>query len=721
MRNYLTKMKSGRYLLSSIRVEARFWLVLLIGFAVIVGISADSMIRLHSILIQDRQDEVRHLLESGYSVLTHFQQLELEGKLTRDQAQEAARSAVRDMHYGEHNYFFIWDLNGKSIAHGGNIHYEGRTFIGTPDSVQEPVVSYMVSQLLAVASSPQHEGYSRYQIPKAGSTVPLDKIAYSKLFVPWQWSIGTGAYVDDINTSFRNRVVTRARTVLILLILAGLVTYLIGNDVAAATRRLSRNVERIARGELDRDVPGVERADELGDMARAVLVLRDTSREVVELRHDPLTGLAMRKLLNDHLNLTRFQSARNGYYNGLILIDMDRFKLLNDTHGHDAGDLLLKEVARRLTHNTRKGDTVARLGGDEFVVIAVDLATDEATALRSLEHIGQKLVRVLGEVYQLGSISHVSHASIGITLFRDESMAGDELLKQADLALYKAKQDGRNTFRFFDPDLESKIRRRNQMERELHSAIAMGQMELHYQPQVDDRGNIIGAEALVRWRHPERGMISPAQFIPMAEETGLIVPIGEWVLEEACDQLVNWSQRPDMNHLVVAVNVSAKQMFDEQFVEKVRNIVLCSGANPAHLKLELTESVLVKNIGEVKAKMDQLKQFGMAFSLDDFGTGYASLTYLKQLPFDQIKMDGSFVVDVLKDERSAAIARLMIDLARVLKLEVVAEGIETVEQHACLRGMGCSIFQGYLFSKPVRPDMFFQHLDGFRQAGAAQG
>ena len=708
-------LKIGKYSLSGIRVQTRFWLVLLIGFIVIVGISVDSMSRLRTILVQDRQDEVRHLLQSGYSILTHFQLLELEGKLTREQAQEAARAAVRDMHYGDHNYFFIWDLNGKSIAHGGNVKFEGRTFIGTPDSVKEPVVSYMVSQLLAIADSPQHEGFSRYQIPKAGSAVPLDKIAYSKLFVPWQWSIGTGAYVDDIDVSFRDRVLSRASTVLIFLLLTGFVTYLIGNDVAAATRRLSHNVERIAKGELDQDVPGVERSDELGDMARAVLVLRDTSREVVELRHDPLTGLAMRKLLNDHLNLTRFQSSRNGYYNGLILIDMDRFKLLNDTHGHDAGDMLLKEVAQRLINNTRKGDTVARLGGDEFVVIAVDLATDEATAVRSMEHIGQKLVRVLGEPYKLGSINHVSHASIVITLFRDETLAGDELLKQADLALYKAKHDGRNTFRFFDPDLESRLQRRNQLERELHSAISKAQLELHYQPQIDDVGNIIGAEALVRWRHPERGLVSPAQFIPMAEETGLIVPIGQWILQDACRQLVEWSQRPDMKHLVVAVNVSATQMFDEQFVDKVRDIVLRSGADPSHLKLELTESVLVKNIAEVKTKMDQLKQFGIAFSLDDFGTGYASLTYLKQLPFDQIKMDGSFVVDLMNDERSAAIARLTIDLARVLKLEVVAEGIETVEQRACLLGMGCLIFQGYLFSKPVPPAEFVLQFERFGQ------
>jgi predicted signal transduction protein with EAL and GGDEF domain len=354
----------------------------------------------------------------------------------------------------------------------------------------------------------------------------------------------------------------------------------------------------------------------------------------------------------------------------------------------------------------RQDDTVARLGGDEFVIILVGLGMSQREAATRTEGVAEKILAALNRPYQLGDIAHRSTASIGIALFRGPLMAIDELMKQADLTLYKAKAAGRNTLRFFDPAMEVAVKERAALESDLRAALEAQQFLLHYQAQVAGGGRITGAEVLVRWQHPERGMVSPADFIPLAEETGLILPLGHWVLATACAQLVKWATQPALADLTVAVNVSPHQFRQPDFVDEVLAIVKSSGANPHRLKLELTESLLVHNVQDVIEKMYALKAKGVGFALDDFGTGYSSLSYLKRLPLDHLKIDQSFVRDVLIDPNDAVIARTVVALAQSLGLGVIAEGVETEAQRDFLARSGCHAYQGYFFSRPLPVDGF---------------
>ncbi|AXS80246.1 bifunctional diguanylate cyclase/phosphodiesterase [Dechloromonas sp. HYN0024] len=420
---------------------------------------------------------------------------------------------------------------------------------------------------------------------------------------------------------------------------------------------------------------------------------------------DQLTGLPNRTLLLDRLKQIMTASSRSGNHGALLLIDLDKFKTLNDTLGHDMGNLLLQQVASRLTDCVRAGDTVARLGGDEFVVMLTNLSGNATDAASQTEVVGEKILTTLRQTYQLRSIPYHSTPSIGVSLFSGEEMAIDDLMKQADLAMYKSKEAGRNALRFFDLDMERVVIKRAALEHDLHEAIEKKQFLLHYQAQLAG-GRLTGAEALVRWQHPQRGMVSPAEFIQLAEETGLILPLGHWVLETACTQLAIWADRPEMTHLTVAVNVSAQQFHQSDFVDQVLEVLRKTGANPQRLKLELTESLLVANVNEIIEKMFALKSKGVCFSLDDFGTGYSSLSYLKRLPLDQLKIDQSFVRDVLIDPNDAAIARTVIALAQNLGLGVIAEGVETEAQRDFLASAGCHAYQGYFFSRPLPPDGF---------------
>ena len=686
----------------SLSVSARFLLVLAIGFTIQAGISINSLQDLRTSLIQDRVAEVKHLLDVGFSTVVYYHGQFRKGAMAEVEAQTAAKNALRAMHYDGANYFFVWDLNGTGIAHGSMPALEGKTFIDSPaQEASNPVVAYMVHRLIEVARSPQKEGVTTYRIPKSGQKVPLEKIAYSRLFEPWGWSIGTGAYVDDIDTTFRSRALSILCVSLTLMGAASLLTYVIGRDLAQAINRLSRRVVSVARGELGEDVPDIDRRDEVGAMARALLILRDTSREAAELRLDHLTGLPTRRLLMDRLNQAKARSSRSGQYGALIVIDMDRFKILNDTHGHDMGDLMLREVAERLKASVREGDTVARLGGDEFISVIVDIGQNERDAAAIAEKVGEKMLAVLNQIYHIGSIAHTSSASLGVTLFRGDGIASDDVIKQADLAMYKAKEAGRNAVRFFDPDMETAVKERMQFEKDLSQAWHERQFELHFQPQIDSHGAVEGAEALLRWRHPRRGLVMPGEFIALAEDTGLIQPLGQWALEGACLQLALWAARPQTRHLKMAVNVSAKQFHQTDFVDKVLSALQDAGASPGRLMLELTESVLVRDVSDVIEKMARLKRAGVGFALDDFGTGYSSLAYLKRLPLKQLKIDRSFVSDILVDENDASIAKMIITLAHSLELEVVAEGVETRGQLDVLTRLGCNHFQGYLFSRPV--------------------
>ncbi len=425
--------------------------------------------------------------------------------------------------------------------------------------------------------------------------------------------------------------------------------------------------------------------------------------------YDPLTQLPNRRLLLDRLHQALALSVRTDRQGALLFIDLDNFKSINDTQGHAVGDLLLIEVAKRLQGCIREGDTTARLGGDEFVVLLEDLDEDEQAAAAQAEAVGEKIREILAQPCLINGHEHHSTASIGITLFRGPVRTMEEMLKRADVALYQAKADGRNTVRFFDPAMQTAVSARVALESDLRRAVSeQEQFLLYYQPQVDSSGRMIGAEALVRWRHPERGMVSPADFIPLAEESGLILPLGHWVMATACEQLAAWAAQPEMAHLTLAVNVSAKQFNLPTFVEEVLALVDYFGVNPARLKLEITESLLLDNVNDIIAKMTALKTRGISFSMDDFGTGYSSLSYLKRLPLYQLKIDQSFVRDVLTDPNDAAIAKIIISLAKSMNLAVIAEGVETEAQRKFLELNDCHAFQGYLFSKPVPVKEFEQ-------------
>ena len=430
-----------------------------------------------------------------------------------------------------------------------------------------------------------------------------------------------------------------------------------------------------------------------------------TEREIQRLAfYDPLTGLPNRMLLMDRIGqaLTKAQRQRQG--GALLFIDLDNFKTLNDTLGHDKGDLLLQQVAKRLNTCVRSVDTVARLGGDEFVVMIEELSNDTEALARHARGVGEKVLTVLSAPYALAGYQYRSTPSIGIAPFDDMPTSVGELLKQADLAMYQAKTAGRNTLRFFDPGMQAVVSARALLEADLRAALSQDEFMLHYQPQVDHHGHIVGLEALLRWSQPQRGMVSPGEFIPLAEETGLILPLGRWVLHTACKLLASWRDEPDLAHLTMAVNVSSRQFRHASFVDDVARVLAITGAPSTQLKLELTETLLVEDMETTIATMTALRSYGVRFSLDDFGTGYSSLSYLKRMPLDQLKIDQSFVADLLTDPNDAAIVDTIIALSRSLGLQVIAEGVETADQRERLAQAGCRYYQGYLFSRPLSMD-----------------
>ncbi|MDI1293884.1 MAG: EAL domain-containing protein [Methylobacter sp.] len=422
--------------------------------------------------------------------------------------------------------------------------------------------------------------------------------------------------------------------------------------------------------------------------------------------YDQLTGLANRRLLYDRIKQALALSVRSGRMGALLFIDLDNFKTLNDTIGHDVGDLLLQKIAQRLQSCVREGDTIARLSGDEFVVMLENLSKQDLEAAAQAEAIGNKILNIINQPYQLTSHDYHCTASIGIAFFNDHNQSKEELLKHADIARYQAKTAGRNTLCFFDPQVQANLIFRVALEIDLRLALAENQFKLYYQAQVHQKDKIIGAEVLIRWHHPQRGVVSPIDFIPLAEETGLILLIGHWVLETACAQIKKWGNNCQTQHLQLAVNVSAKQFGQANFVEQVCQILRRSAINPERLKLELTESLVLYDIDNTILKMKALREIGVRFSMDDFGTGYSSLAYLTQLPLDQLKIDQSFVRNINVKTSDAVIVQTIIGMGNNLGIEVIAEGVETEGQRYFLEQNNCSIYQGYLFSKPVLIEQF---------------
>jgi diguanylate cyclase (GGDEF)-like protein/PAS domain S-box-containing protein len=421
---------------------------------------------------------------------------------------------------------------------------------------------------------------------------------------------------------------------------------------------------------------------------------------------DSITDLPNRRLLTDRLNQAITASARSGHTGALLFIDLDNFKNLNDSAGREKGDRLLKLAARRIVGCVRESDTVARFGGDEFVVMLQNLSQNAGEATAQTRMVGEKILAALDHSYGFGSHRYHSTCSIGVALFSGDLEPPEELLKQADLAMYQAKQAGRNAIRFFDRNMQAMVSRRAKLEATLRQGLGKNEFLLYYQPQFDRDDRLTGVEALLRWQHPQRGLVLPTEFIPIAEETGLILPLGHWVLETACAQLAAWAARPERAHLTMAINVSPLEFQHADFERQMLSLIGKTGVNPNLLKLELTETMLVHDVEATIAKMTSLKAYGLRFCLDDFGAGFSSLSCVKRLPLDQLKIDQSFVRDVLTDPGDAAVANTIIALGKSLGIGVIAEGVETEEQREFLARNGCHAFQGYLFSRPLPLEAF---------------
>lgn len=438
-----------------------------------------------------------------------------------------------------------------------------------------------------------------------------------------------------------------------------------------------------------------------------VTLIDTTERKAAEekIEHlaffDQLTGLPNRRLLMDRLNKSMHNATNSHQHGALLYIDLDDFKTLNDSRGHDVGDAFLTLVAERLNHCVRRTDTVARIGGDEFVILLENLTENKTKANQYADSLAEKILHQFSVPFQVGSTEHFSTLSIGIALFDHHSIGVDELLKQADLAMYQAKAAGRNTFRFFNPEMQQRVLEHLAMANEIRTAIKEGQFELYLQPQVDNNEQVIGAESLLRWHHPEKGLIGPTDAIAVAEETGLILPLGEWVLERSCQILSRWQRQEPMQALTLSVNISARQLHQSDFVHHVINALHRTKAPANLLKLELTESMLLEDIADTIHKMQQLRKHGIGFSLDDFGTGYSSLAYLKQLPLDQLKIDRTFVDDLITNPEDSDIARTIVSLANGLSITSIAEGVENIEQLDRLLSFGCHAFQGFYFGRPM--------------------
>ncbi|MFC3457919.1 putative bifunctional diguanylate cyclase/phosphodiesterase [Massilia haematophila] len=456
----------------------------------------------------------------------------------------------------------------------------------------------------------------------------------------------------------------------------------------------------LARGFVLRDEDG--RAVRLSGTNTDLTEAKRAEQRIYELAYfDYLTGLPNRRLLIEQLGKILTRAARTRQYGALLFIDLDNFKLLNDTLGHDVGDHLLRQVAERLRHTVRESDHLSRLGGDEFVVVLENLGESEAAAVHESQLIGGKLLAALAQPYFLAGRRSMSTPSVGVAVFGAGATSVELLLRQADLAMYRAKAEGRNTVRFFDPSMQAAADRQIELENDLRDGIRRGHFELHCQPQFDIDGALAGGEVLVRWRHALRGLVMPGEFIGLAEACGLIVPLGKLVLAESCRVLARWARDERLRELTLAVNVSAQQLREADFVGSVMDALHDSGADPRRLCLELTESVFAENVEDVSAKMNALRAHGIRFALDDFGTGYSSLSYLRRFPLAELKVDRSFVKDLPGDAHAGAIVEAILALARTLDLTVVAEGVETREQRDFLAGHGCQVLQGYLLGRPI--------------------
>jgi len=531
------------------------------------------------------------------------------------------------------------------------------------------------------------------------------------------WILSTKGEFIDVNDAYCN-MVGRSRAEVLAMCIADF-------ERTATQAQISAQVERIHRRGVEQfetqhrksnhEWIDLEVTATRADPHHVVVLLRDISDRKLAAKqinhlayYDPLTTLPNRRLLHDRIEQAQHNSQRTRHHSAIILLNLDNFRMFNDALGFDKGDQILTQVAQRIQSAVRPSDTVARMAGNEFAVVLENLTTDARQAAMEAENIANHVLTSVARPYRLGTTDHHVSSSVGITVFRDHRHSVDDLLRQVGLASVKSHDKGRDCLNFYDSAMQEAVETHAGMVADLRlSLMSSHSFELHYQAQVDQDNRVIGAEALLRWHHPSRGMVSPCEFIPVAEESGLMIPLGAWVLNAACQQLACWAQQPSMSGLSVAVNISACQLQQDDFVASVKAMIERHGVHPQRLKLELTESMMVSNIEGIIAKMRALKALGLELSLDDFGTGYASLSYLTQMPLDQLKIDRSFVQDIENSDNACVVSSMLINMAHHLDLKVVAEGVETPAQLYFLRTVHrCDFIQGYGISKPLTAGAF---------------
>lgn len=541
----------------------------------------------------------------------------------------------------------------------------------------------------------QSSNVERLFVPAHHALESLTRLQFDMAYKVYQ------AGVDRFDSTRRNALV------LLLLVIVTMcwLGWVLNDSIVNPLQRVIATFKNISKGRYDTPID-IHGRDEICAVMRE---LRDMQAKLGQDEaaihklafYDPLTQLPNRRLLRERLQQAMGVSARTLSYGAVLMIDLDNFKTINDTQGHDVGDQLLVEVAQRLQECVRQSDTVARLGGDEFVVMLVDLASDEKQAAWLAERIGEKILARIHAPCSINQRVIRSAGSMGMCLFLGDKTSIDDLFKRADISMYQAKASGRNSLKFFDPDIQAALEVRMTLESELHEALTGEQLRLFFQVQIGSDQQVMGAEVLLRWEHPRLGLVAPDKFIPIAEESGLIVPIGEWVLRKACEQLCVWSLHPVAQHFALSVNVSPRQFRQSDFVDMVRSLLTQTGVPPSRLKLELTESLVLHNVTDTVVKMRELNAMGLDFSMDDFGTGYSSLAHLTNLPIQQLKIDRSFVRNIMHSRNDAVIVQTIIGMASTLGVAVIAEGVETSEQRQCLEQFGCMAYQGFLYGRPV--------------------
>lgn len=577
-----------------------------------------------------------------------------------------------------------------------------------PDVFRQGLVLVMLLAMMSVAvpvlSVVMHAFYG-YILPAAVLLpVALLQIDHTVAFI---LAVGCIIYEALVVSTARNTHRLLTQSLQLRMENAGLVSRL--NQEVSERKQVQIELEK-HQEQLEQHIADKTRALETTnrDLEKEIRERIQAEQEIERLAYyDALTNLPNRRLLLDQLQKIQSRAKRSGQFGALLFLDLDNFKGLNDSLGHAVGDVLLQMVAERLERRLRGDDVVARLGGDEFVTVLSDIGETREKAISHAQSVARQIQRTLSEKYYLEGHEHHTSACIGITLFNDCDDDAGELLKQADAAMYRAKSIGRNGLHFYSPEMQHAMKNRLQTEYDLRTAVERDQFEILYQPQIDAGGNVVGAEALLRWRHPARGFISPADFIPIAEESGIIIQVGEWVIFNACSQIETWIESGIMDTVRhVAVNISPRQFHQENFSRILRSTLDATDTDPSMLTLEVTEGVVLDRVDETIEVMTHLKEIGVGLSVDDFGTGYSSLSYLKRLPLDQLKIDKSFVDDIAIDGNARHIIEAIISMANHMQFNVIAEGVEEESQLRFLQNHGCHVYQGYYFSRPVTAPEF---------------